>query len=341
MQRITRVVFSLVIMAGAASLVAIFGCRSPGKTAAPGLPLKIVADIPLPGRATRLDYITVDPSSHRVYLAHMGDGTVIAVDTARRKVLRVAGGMPLVRGVLAVPALGRVYAASAGSGEIVVLEAASLKILARIKAGDVDGLDYVPSVQRLFVSDQQGGNDVAIDVKTDKVIKKIAVGGDVGNTRFDPAMGRVLVAVGSGNELVSINPEDLDVVGRYPLPGVKGAHGIALDPSTSTAFVAGEDNATVCAFSLSEDKVKAVAKVGEGVDVLAVDQATHRLFVASESGVVSIFDVTGGGLKKLAEGFFAPDAHVVGVDPATHLLYFPLENIGGRPVLRIVRYTGP
>ena len=50
--------------------------------------------------------------------------------------------------------------------------------------------------------------------------------------------------------------------------------------------------------------------------------------------------VSGGGLKKLEEGFFAPDAHVVGVDRVTHLLFFPLQDIGGRPVLRIARYAG-
>jgi YVTN family beta-propeller protein len=304
------------------------------------LSLEVVADLPLPGGATRMDYISVDSASHRVYLAHMGDGTVVAVSTSPPKVLGVAKGTPRVRGVLAVPELGRVYAAAAGSSEVVVLDAASLKTSGRIPAGNVDGLDYVPSVQRLFVTDQHGGNCVVIDAKTSKVIKKIPVGGDVGNTRFDPTTGRILVAVGASDELVIIDPESLTVVGRYALPGVKGAHGVAVDPSTQTAFIAGEGNASVCAFSLSQQEVKAVATVGEDVDVLDVDPSAHRLFVASESGVVSIFDVTGGRLKKLEEGFFAPAAHVVGVDRVTHLLYFPLKDIAGRPVLRIARYTG-
>lgn len=305
------------------------------------LPMDVVADVPLPGGATRMDYIAVCPDAHRVYLAHMGDGSVVAVDTAQRKVVAVAEGTPRVRGVLSVPELGRVFAAAAGSSEVVVLEAASLKVLARIPAGNVDGLDYVPSVQRLFVTDQHGGNDVVIDARSGKVLKTIPVGDDVGNTRYDPSTRRVIVAVGSTNELVAIDPESLAVLGRYPLPGVEGAHGIALDPSTGTAFVAGEGNAVVCAFGLRENKVKAVAPVGKDADVLDVDTSSHRLFVSSESGVISIFDVTGGGLKKLAEGFLAPNAHVVGVDPVTHLLYFPLQDMGGKPVLRIARYTGP
>ena len=31
-----------------------------------------------------------------------------------------------------------------------------------------------------------------------------------------------------------------------------------------------------------------------------------------------------------------PHAHTVCVDPATHLVYLPLENLDGHPVLRIM-----
>jgi len=305
------------------------------------LSLQVVTDLPLPGGATRMDYISVDPASARIYLAHMGDGTVVAVAMSPPRVIGIVRDTPRVRGVVAVPRLGLVYAAAAGSSEVVVIDASSLEVKARIPGGNVDGLDYAPEANRLFVTDQRGGNCVVIDVGTNRVIQKIPVGGDVGNTRFDPATRRVLAAVGASNQLVAIDPASLAIVGRWALPGVEGAHGIAIDPSTATAFVAGEGNATVSAFSLETHVLTAVATVGEGADVLAVDPGTHRLFVASESGVVSIFDVSGGELRKIEQGFFAPHAHVVGVDPESHLLYFPLQDVGGRPVLRIARYTGP
>jgi hypothetical protein len=36
-----------------------------------------------------------------------------------------------------------------------------------------------------------------------------------------------------------------------------------------------------------------------------------------------------------------PHAHTVSVDPATHLVYLPLQNVGGRPVLRIFDGSRP
>jgi hypothetical protein len=35
--------------------------------------------------------------------------------------------------------------------------------------------------------------------------------------------------------------------------------------------------------------------------------------------------------------FNMPHAHTVSVDPKTHLVYFPLENAGGKPLLRIMK----
>ena len=68
--------------------------------------------------------------------------------------------------------------------------------------------------------------------------------------------------------------------------------------------------------------------------VLAVPEL-HRLYVSTESGTLSVFGVRGRGLEKVGEGPFAPKAHSVAVDSRTHRVYLPLENVGGRPVLRI------
>ena len=49
----------------------------------------------------------------------------------------------------------------------------------------------------------------------------------------------------------------------------------------------------------------------------------------------------GRKLVKLGQAFLAPHAHTVAVDPATHLVYLPLESgQGGRPELRIMAPTG-
>src|SRR5437660_7049778 len=84
---------------------------TPAHAAAPVL--KTVADVPLPGGATRFDYQSFDPRTGRLYLSHMGDGRLVVFDTKARKVAADLDGFRTVTGVLFVPDLNRVYASAA------------------------------------------------------------------------------------------------------------------------------------------------------------------------------------------------------------------------------------
>jgi len=80
--------------------------------------------------------------------------------------------------------------------------------------------------------------------------------------------------------------------------------------------------------------------VDEGPDVLAFASGWRRLYVALESGTVSIFDERGAALQPVGE-YQAPHAHTVAVDPRTHQIYLPLEDVDGKPVLRILAPMPP
>ncbi len=81
--------------------------------------------------------------------------------------------------------------------------------------------------------------------------------------------------------------------------------------------------------------VTATHEVGRGPDVLAFAPGLGRLYVASAAGVVSVFAEQGDTLEPLGE-YCAPDVPSIAVDWTTHLVYLPLENVEGRPVLRIM-----
>jgi DNA-binding beta-propeller fold protein YncE len=88
-------------------------------------------------------------------------------------------------------------------------------------------------------------------------------------------------------------------------------------------------------FDLQTKKATSTLPVGADPDGLAFDAALQRLYVSAESGVITIFDERDRGLQRVGEIMFAPNAHSVAVDPSTHRVYFPLQNINGKPVLRI------
>ena len=124
------------------------------------------------------------------------------------------------------------------------------------------------------------------------------------------------------------------VVQRYDLPGSDHPHGFTLDEPGRLAFITSEGNAVLQVMDLRTMRVLQTLKVPDDPDVLAWDPSLRRLYVASESGVLSVFWLDGKMLRS-SDDVRAPHAHTVSVDPRTHLVYLPLENVNGRPVLRI------
>ena len=298
--------------------------------------LKTVADVSLPGGTTRFDYQSLDPSTGRLYLSHMGDGTVVVFDTKTDKVLANVPGFPVVTGVLVVPALKSVYASVTRNHEIAVLETEKLVVSKRIKDGKFpDGLAYSAETHKVFVSDEAGGVETVIDAQRNERVNTIQMGGEVGNTQYDPVSHLIYACVQTRNELVEINPETDKIQARYHLKGGEHPHGFYIDDQNGKAYIACEGNNKLLVFDMKNHSVENVFPVADGPDVLAFDRGLHLLYVACESGAVSLFRYSNGKLEKLGDINVGPNSHSVSVNSETHRAYFPLKNVKGSPVLRI------
>jgi DNA-binding beta-propeller fold protein YncE len=272
----------------------------------------------------------------------MGDGQIVVFDIAAQQVIGTIGDLPQVTGLALLPGTSQLYASVSSAHQVAAIDTRNNTVVARF--GDIgfpDGIDYAPPADRLFVSDESGGGEVVIDPKSNRVVDTIDLGGEAGNTHFDPGSGCMLVAVQSKDQLVAIDPSNDKITEAFDLEqACKGPHGFALDAPNRRAFVSCEDNATLLDIDLSTMTTMAVFPVGDKPDVLAFDSGWKRLYVASESGTVSVFDEQQGQLSPIGE-YRAAHAHTVSVDPATHLVYLPLEDVDGKPVLRIVSFPPP
>lgn len=302
-----------------------------------GTALTFVADVPMPGPAVRFDYQSMDADHERLYISHMNADQLVVFDTAARKVVANLDGFKRVHGVLAVPDSDRIFASATGDHAMIAVDMKTLKIIG--KAGPIDypdGLAFAPGVLRVFVSDEHGGVDAVINAASRKLIKNIPLGGYAGNTVFDPISRRILVAVHGINELVEIDPAKMEIIARHKLTGVENPHGIALDVQGRLAFIAGEENHSLAVFDLKQAKQLSTHQVGDDPDVLAFDPGLKLLYVSAESGTMAVFRESGQNLQAVGHCNM-PHAHTVSADPKTHLVYFPLENVGGKPVLRIMK----
>lgn len=300
--------------------------------------LTLQSDIPLTGGVSRFDYQTLDPQTGTLYISHMGAGQIVVFNTQQGKVSTVLNGFPGVTGVLIIPELHRLYASVTRNHQVMVLDSQSLKVVAKISAGHFpDGMAYVPETHELYVSDELGGEETVIDVSTNKRVASIKMGGEVGNTRYDTNSHTILVNVQSKNELAAIDPRTKKITNRYPIKGGKNPHGLCLDPNSHLAFIACDGNEKLVVMDLDHFQEIGVSDVGKDPDVMAFDNNLGYLYVASESGVVSIFRVRDRKVEKFGDFPVGQNAHSVLVDPKTHFVYFPIRKVNKGPVLRIMK----
>lgn len=339
------------LMAIVVLLVIAVGVRSSRHAAtcadqSPALPLQLVSDVdvnpssaPRHGKLPRMDYETIDPDRRMLYVAYPGANEILVFDLNRNEVVGHIQSLRSVHGVSAISAFHRLYAAVSGGDQLATIDERSQKIVARASVGAYpDGIAYDPRNRKLFVSNAHATSDSVVDTTTGRVAS-IALGGEPGNVQYDAATGQVFSVVGSRNELVAIDPRKNHIVARYPLPGCDHDHALLIDAPRRLAFVACERNARLVVLDMTTLKEQSTYQVGADPDIMAFDAGLGRLYVAAESGDVAVFQVQGRSLQPLGLGCLAYEAHTVAVDPQTHRVYFGLQNVDGRPIIRVMEPT--
>ena len=328
---------TLLAALAAVTLPALLRTRHPG----PALPLRPVGELALPGDRSRFDYESLDPGRGLLFIAHLGASQVIETDIRTSRVVRVITGLADVHGVLVVPALHRVYATATGNNQMAAIEEDTGQILHRTPTGDYpDGLAYDPARHAIWTTNEAGGTETVIDAATGAVRGTVPLGGQAGNVVYDPSgghgTGQMLADVQTLNQLAVINPATLAITRHVALPGCDHDHGLTLDPPARLAFIACDDNARLLTLDLTTWHITGTSTVGDQPDVLAYDPASNRLYVAAESGDLTILDNHNRHLSVTGRAHLADGAHVVAVNPATHDSYYPIPaGPGGHPALLV------
>src|SRR5437763_776000 len=194
------------------------GAIPPASTAE--APLRVVADVPLPGSASRFDYQSLEPASGRLFISHMGAGQLVVFDVRAGRVIANLDGFPTVTGVLAVPVEHRAYVSATGDHAVVVADDSTFRVVARVPGPRFpDGIAYAPERRRVFVSDESGRRDFVIDATTNTVVAQVELGGEA-----EAGVGAVFEE--RDGSLVQL--------GWYRAPK---AHSVAVDPATHRVYL--------------------------------------------------------------------------------------------------------
>jgi DNA-binding beta-propeller fold protein YncE len=308
------------------------------------LPLTLVADVDVPGESKRFDYQDIDAAKQLLVVAHMNDNAVLILDLKDGSVKKRLTGIPRPRGVAIASDIGVIFVTSTPK-HLVLIDTTSLTEITRVETGaGPDGDAWDPADKIVGVSDQGDGALSLISDAGRGTRKQVALGTETGNVVYDAARGQFWITVVGPkvpDQLVEIDPKAATITTRIPLPGCTGAHGLRLHPDGQSAFIACEENDTLARVDLTDPHAVTTLPTGSGPDVLSIDPGLGWLYVAAESGDLTVFDISQPDLVLVGHDQPGPHSHSVVADPATHRVFFPLlAGPSGTPVVRIMRPTG-
>jgi hypothetical protein len=103
------------------------------------------------------------------------------------------------------------------------------------------------------VSNERAKAESVIDVRTDTIVKVLRFDSETGVPQYDRIARRVYVNLQDQNVFAVIDPDSDVVVGRYPVDGCQGNHGMAIDAEHYRAFLACEGNETLTIFRVPHE----------------------------------------------------------------------------------------
>jgi YVTN family beta-propeller protein len=167
---------------GAAVLAACFYPLLFGATALANPPgsgyhhVKSIALGAAPGDSEYFDYVMVDPTGRRVFVAH---GTEVKVlDADNFSVIGSITGLKRCHGVALVPQLNKGFITDGDAAKVVVFDSKTLKITGEIKTyPGTDSIVYDPSSKLVFTFNGDSKNSSVIDPAKESVIATIDMGG--------------------------------------------------------------------------------------------------------------------------------------------------------------------
>jgi len=296
------------------------------------------------------DTLDIDQHEHLLYLGDNWSGGIDVFDiaTAQPKFLETLRVRGNIYGVCVAAPVGKLYVGLLPSAvaifDITPGSPTKNTLLSRIDTGGrghSDLLDFDPLHEKVYVANRNDGFVVVIDAGRDEIVGHIdGLGPGLEQPRFNAADGMVYVTGNGNNVLYQIDPERDELVGTLEIGVPSSPNGLAINPTTNQALLAGSDRAhpNTVIYDLGS---RSVAEVIEGCgcgDGAIYSAAADRFFFAASSypdgPVVGIF---GGQPVDLISAVAShPRSSWVAFDETNETVYLPAV-IEGRPALTSFR----
>jgi len=288
----------------------------------------VVKSLPIGGPGG-MDYLTVDPATHRLYVPRSTHTQVI--DSASGKVIADIPGQTRSHGVALVPKANRGFISDGGGkGGIVVFDLKTNAVLGTLAAlPDADGIIYDAFTDLVLVVSGDGGVLMTfkpdIDPKTGKIDTPIALGGAPEFLASDGA-GKIFINLEDKNEVAVVDLKARKVLAHWPVAPGGSPVGMSIDTKGHKLFIGCRKPQKMIVMSTDSGKILADQPIGAVVDA-TVFHGGQGLASCGDGNLSVIAETSPGKYETVQTLKTHSGAKTMGLDPSTHTLYMPAVDL--------------
>jgi DNA-binding beta-propeller fold protein YncE len=264
------------------------------------------------------DYLTMDPDTHRLFIAR--SNRVQVVDVEKGKLVGEILKTPGVHGVALAHKHKKGFISAGGESAVVIFDIETLAETGRVKVGmRPDAIMYDPATDRVFTMNAASKDATAIDAATGTVVGTVALGGKPEFAVSDEK-GMVYVNIEDKSEVVAFDAKELSVKNRWPVDPGKEPAGLAMDRAKRRLFSTCH-NQKMVVLDADSGKVVGTPEIGKGTDAAAFDPDTGLAFSSNRDGTLTVVEEKAGEYRVAANVKTQPGAKTMTLDPKTHMIY--------------------
>ena len=298
--------------------ITIYAALAPASRAAdaPGL-YRISKSISL-GAPERWDYLTFEPVSNHVFVAH-GD-RIDVVDVSSEKVVSQVA-VDGANGAAIVPAIGKGYAGSRGGKSLLVFDLNTFKIVKTLPAAeDTDAIVYDPASKRVFLMQGDPHSITVVDTTTDSVVTTIHLSGQPEFAAVDGA-GKLFVNIEDTREIDRVDTKTAKVDATWPIQACDSPHGLAIDNESHRLFTSCV-NSKLLVVNAMNGAIVSTLTIGKYTDAAAYDGRLKRVFSSNGDGTLSVIQQESADqYKSLGEVATQVGARTMALDAKTGRIF--------------------
>ncbi len=250
----------------------------------------------MPGVQNHFDHLTPDLKNSRIFVVPEDNKSIEVYDIRSGKFVHSIKGIGVGHSVLYRPDIDRIFVTDGSEGALRIFNGTTYAHLKTVTLlADADATGYDPVTHYLYIAN--GGLDAKLNYGLLSIVDT-NTGERVGDIKIDSNRLEAMVVEKSGprlflnatekNAIAVVDRNKQAVVAMWPATGCHVNAGVAIDESHHRLFVACRDGNLVVMDS-DTGKVLRTLPISTGVDDLAYDPPSQRIYVACGEGFVNVY----------------------------------------------------